>query len=396
MRRVAVTGLGVVSACGNNVNEFWQSMREGRSGIRPFQTVGCAGLKFTNGAEVIGFDPLQYLDAKAASQLDRTVHFAAGATSEALLDSGVTLVPHRSAVVTGCAIGGKPTEDESYRQLYAEAKTRFNPLTIPKIMANAAASWISMKFGITGPVYNISTACASAGHAIGQAFWMVRSGMVDVALTGGTEAPFARGLLHAWEAMRVVSTDTCRPFSKDRRGLILGEGAAMLVLESYEHAVARGAKIYATVSGFGMCSDAHHLTAPSAAGAVQAMRGALEDASLAVGQIGYINAHGTGTMANDATESRAIRSLFVTAPPVSSTKSMHGHALGASPALEAVATVLAIYHGVLPPTANFTEADGECLDDVVANQARVVQVDAALSNSFAFGGLNAVLAFERC
>ena len=218
--------------------------------------------------------------------------------------------------------------------------------------------------------------------------------MVDAAITGGTEAPFALGLLHAWEAMRVVSPDTCRPFAKDRRGLILGEGAAMLVLESYDHALARGATIYATIGGFGMSSDASHLTAPSAEGGAHAMRSALEDGQITAGQIGYINAHGTGTTANDVTESEAIRRVFPTPPPVSSTKSMHGHALGASPAIEAVATVLALHHGILPPTANFTEPDPECLEDVIANTPRKLQAEAALSNSFAFGGLNAVLLLE--
>lgn len=395
MRRVAITGLGVVCACGNAVEEFWQSISNGRSAIGPIQTPACTSLKFTNGAEANSFDPLQYLDPKSAAQLDRSVQFAAAASKQALTDSGATIVPHRTAVITGCAIGGKPSEDESYRQLYAESRTRFNPLTIPKIMANASASWISMQFGITGPCYNISTACASAGHAIGQAFWMIRCGMADLAVTGGTEAPFALGLLHAWEAMRVVSPNTCRPFSKDRRGLILGEGAAMLVLEPYDHAIARGAKIYATIDGFGMSSDASHLTAPSAEGAAHAMLAALADAKIAPADVGYINAHGTGTAANDATESRAIRTVFADPPPVSSTKSMHGHALGASPALEAVATVLALHHGILPPTANFTEADPECLDDVIPNVPRIAQVELALSNSFAFGGLNAALLFRR-
>ena len=395
MRRVAITGLGVVCACGNAVEEFWQSISNGRSAIGPIQTPACTSLKFTNGAEANSFDPLQYLDPKSAAQLDRSVQFAAAASKQALTDSGATIVPHRTAVITGCAIGGKPSEDESYRQLYAESRTRFNPLTIPKIMANASASWISMHFGITGPCYNISTACASAGHAIGQAFWMIRCGMADLAVTGGTEAPFALGLLHAWEAMRVVSPNTCRPFSKDRRGLILGEGAAMLVLEPYDHAIARGAKIYATIDGFGMSSDASHLTAPSAEGAAHAMLAALADANTAPADVGYINAHGTGTAANDATESRAIRTVFAAPPPVSSTKSMHGHALGASPALEAVATVLALHHGILPPTANFTEADPECLDDVIPTAPRIAQVELALSNSFAFGGLNAALLFRR-
>jgi nodulation protein E len=272
-----------------------------------------------------------------------------------------------------------------------------HPLTIPKTMANAGASHISMEFGLTGPGFTISTACSSAGHAIGQAFWMVRGGAADLAIAGGSEAPFSFGLLKAWEAMRVVSPDTCRPFSKDRRGMILGEGAAMFVLEPLEAARARGARIHAELVGFGMSSDAAHITQPSAEGAMRAMRAALRDAGIAPEQVGYINAHGTGTVANDAAETAAIRAAFgahADRLAVSSTKSMHGHALGAAAALECLAAVLALRDGVLPPTANFNEPDPACDLDVIPNHARAAQVECALSNSFAFGGLNAVLALR--
>jgi nodulation protein E len=308
--------------------------------------------------------------------------------------SGARVDAARSAVLTGCSLGGKVSEDETFRQLYAEKKTRFDPLTIPRVMSNAAASWLSIRYGIKGPCLNFSTACASAAHAIGQAFWMIRGGLVDLALAGGTETPFTLGMLRGWESMRVVSPDTCRPFCKDRHGLILGEGAAFLVLEPLEAASARGAKVFAEICGFGMSADASHITLPSEEGAAAAMAGALADAALAPEQVGYINAHGTGTAANDSTEARAIRSIFATPPPVSSTKSMHGHALGASPALEAVATALALHNGVLPPTANFTVVDPECPLDVIANFSRAARVQAAISNSFAFGGSNAVLAFR--
>ena len=395
MRRVAVTGVGVVSAFGVGLASFWSALRHGTSGIGPIHAVDCSALKFSNGAEVPDFDPLRYFDAKAAAQLDRSVQFAGVAAAEAIADSGAVFVPERTAVVTGCAIGGKPTEDHTYRQMYAEQRTRFDPMSIPKVMTSASASYISMHHGITGPSYTVSTACGSAAHAIGQAFWMVRSGLVDAAITGGTETPLTPGMLRAWEAMRVVAPDTCRPFSRDRRGLILGEGAAVIVLEDLDAAIARGARVQAEICGFGMSSDASHLTMPSADGAARAMRAALCDAGLAPVQIGYVNAHGTGTPANDSTETRAIHSVFATPPLVSATKSMHGHALGASPALEAVATVLALRDGILPPTANFTEADPQCDLDVIPNEPREVQVDAALSNSFAFGGLNAVLAFRR-
>jgi nodulation protein E len=271
-------------------------------------------------------------------------------------------------------------------------------LTIPKTMANAGASHISMEFGITGPSYTISTACSSASHAIGQAFWMVRSGMAPVAITGGSEAPFSFGILKAWEALRVVSPDTCRPFSKDRSGMVLGEGAAMLVLEPLEAARARGARIHAEIVGFGMSSDASHITQPSADGAARAMRAALCDAHLTPEAVAYINAHGTGTQANDPTETAAIRAVFgphAGQLAVSSTKSMHGHALGAAGALEAVAAILALRDGFLPPTANFNQPDPECDLDVVPNVSRQADFEYAMSNSFAFGGLNAVLAFRR-
>jgi nodulation protein E len=301
-------------------------------------------------------------------------------------------------IAAGCCVGGKHMEDAGYWDVYHDDKPRVHPLTIPKVMANGAASLISMDQKIRGPVFTTSTACSSANHAIGQAFWMLRQGIADVALAGGSEAPFVFGLAKAWEAMRVVSPDTCRPFSAGRRGLVLGEGAAFLVLEELERARARGAVIYAELAGFGMSADAHHITQPSSGGAAQAMHAALKDGDLAPEQIGYINAHGTGTAANDANEIAAIKLAFGAQAQhlaLSSTKSMHGHALGAAGALEAVATVCALIEGTLPPTANYLAPDPQCDLDVLPNQARKVQVEAALSNSFAFGGLNAVLAFRH-
>ncbi len=395
MRRVVITGLGVVSAAGVGRDAFRQSLASGTSCIRPIQALDTSMLKFHFGAEVPGFDSSNHFSPKESALLDRSTQFAAIAAAEALTDSGVSLDPSRSAVVTGCSLGGKVTEEATYRELFAESRTRFDPFTIPKVMMNASASCLSMRHGVTGPCFTVSTACASASHAIGQAFWMVRSGLVDAALAGGTEAPFTLGVLRAWESMRVVSPDTCRPFSKDRAGLVLGEGAAILVLETLDAAQARGARLYAEICGFGMSSDASHITMPSASGAAQAMSAALADASLSPAEIGYINAHGTGTPANDPTETKAIRSVFPTPPPVSSTKAIHGHALGAAGALEAAATVLALCDDTLPPTANFTTPDPECDLDVVPNQPRRTQVEAALSNSFAFGGLNAVLAFRH-
>jgi len=395
MRRVAITGVGVVSALGLNRESFWNALIEGRNGSAPIQSVDRSLLKFQHAAEVRGFDPLQCMTPKEADQVDRFVHLAAAACAEAIADSGRAFEGSQTAIVTGTSCGGKDTEDRSFHELYALSKTRLHPLTIPRIMANAAASYISMRYGIRGPAYTVSTACASSNHAIGQAFHMVRSGMVDAALAGGSEAPFSLGILKAWEAMRVVSPDVCRPFSSGRNGLILAEGAAILAMEPLDAALARGAHIYAEICGFGMSSDASHLTAPSWEGAARCMEMALRDAGMAPQEIGYINAHGTGTPMNDISETRAIRAVFPAPPPVSSTKSMHGHALGAAGALEAVATVLALEHGILPPTMNFLAADPECQLDIVPGTTRQVQIQAALSNSFAFGGLNAVLAFRR-
>jgi nodulation protein E len=264
-------------------------------------------------------------------------------------------------------------------------------------MANAGASHIAMELGLSGPTYTVSTACSSANHAMGQAFRLVRDGYADLAMTGGSEAMFTIGMLKSWEAMRVIAPDTCRPFSKDRRGLILGEGGAMMILEPMDVAQARGAKIYAEICGFGMTADAHHLTQPTVQGPARAMRGALKEGGIALESVGYINAHGTGTSGNDPVESSAIREVFGAHADkigVSSTKSMHGHALGAAGALEAIATVLALHHGILPPTANYNEPDPECDLDYIPNTARALRVEAALSNSFAFGGLNAVIAFR--
>ena len=296
----------------------------------------------------------------------------------------------RTAVITGSSLGGQCSEDREFWEIYHDGKTRVNPLTIPRIMANAGASRISVEFGLMGPAFTVASACSSSNHAIGNAYWLVRNGVSDAAIAGGSEATFSFGVLKAWEAMRVVSTDTCRPFSKDRRGLILGEGAGMLMLETLEAAQARGASILGEIVGFGMSADAHHITQPLEEGAARAIAMALKDGGLEPERIGYINAHGTGTPANDPTECAAIRRVFgqhAFRLAVSSTKSMHGHALGAAGALESVATLLAIANDCLPPTANFLEPDPQCDLDVIPNHARSAQVEYALSNSFAFGGL---------
>jgi len=399
-RRVVVTGVGVISALGPNAAAFWRSLAGGLPGMGPLQSPEFSGLRISNGAEVRNYEPSAYFTGKETDFLDRFAQFAVVAAREAVKDSGIEWsaeLRERAAIVTGSCVGGQTTEDEGFQNLYLHRKPRVNPLTIPRSMSNAGASHISIETGICGPTYTVSTACSSSNHAIGQAFWLVRSGAADAAVTGGSEAPFSMGNLRAWEAMRVVSPDTCRPFSKTRRGMVLGEGGAMLVIETLERAQARGARIYGELVGFGMSSDAHHLTQPSTEGPARAIRAALTDGGLVPEQIGYINAHGTATQANDPTETCAIRMALgphAARVPISSTKSMHGHALGAAGALEAVATLLTLTNGILPPTANYEEPDPQCDLDVIPNHARPAAVEYALSNSFAFGGLNAVLAFR--
>ena len=400
MKRVVITGIGVVSALGNNVAEFWESLSAGRSGIAEVTKADMSTIRYKNAAEIKGFDENAHFDDKALVWLDPFSQFGIVAAREAIADSGIEFTDalrDKGGVITGNCLGGKTTESDLYKKFYVEGQQRYPPVTIVRGMSNAVSSHVSMEYGLTGATFTTSTACSSANHAIGQAFWLIRQGTLDIAIAGGSEAPICFVNLKAWETMRVVSFDTCRPFSKDRSGMILGEGGAMFVLETLESAEARGAKIYAEIVGAGMSADAHHLTMPLATGAAKAMRLAMEDGNLAPEQVGYVNAHGTATIANDSMESAAIRLVFgahADNVAVSSTKSMHGHTLGAAGAIEMAATVLGMHHNLLPPNANFNEKDPECDLDIIANQARPAEIEAAISNSFAFGGLNAVLAFK--
>lgn len=401
MNRVAVTGLGIVCALGNSVPEAWQCLSEGICRIAPLQDGGTPAYKFQKGAEASAFVPSDHFSEKELMMLERFAQFATVSAREAIAQSGLKFdgeLGDKTAVIAGSSVGGQFAEEEGYQRLYKDGNPRVAPLTIPRTMANAGASRISLEFRIHGPVYAVSTACSSSNHTIGQAFGMVRSGQVTAAIAGGSEAVFSEGLLRAWEAMRVVSPDVCRPFSGDRTGLSLGEGGAMLVLEDWEHARARGAEILGEIIGFGMSSDAHHLTQPCVEGPAKAMRWALNDAGIRPEQVDYINAHGTGTAANDSTETAAIRAVFGNAADsllVSSTKSMHGHTLGAAGAVEAVATLLALKHGVVPPTANFRVPDPACNLNVVPNESRRADLATAISNTFAFGGLNATLVMKK-
>ncbi len=400
MARVLITGLGCVSALALRVDHFWAGLVSGESGVRPLSwPLGQEAPRVAAGARAWGYKPGDWFSQGQIALLDRFSQFAILAARQAVADAGLGQEALRSAaVILGTGCGGKETEEQTYLRLYREGRGRVHPLTIPRGMPSAAGSQVSIDLGTRGPAFSVTSACASAAHAVAQAVLLIRSGCVEVALAGGTDAPFTYGLLKAWEALRVLSPDQCRPFSHDRDGLVLGEGAGLVVLESDAHAVARHANIYAELAGFGLSSDAGHITDPSLNGAAVAMRAALVDADLAPVDIGYINAHGTGTRANDLTETGAIRQVFgrdADRLAVSSTKAAHGHAMGASGALELIATTLAIRDGVVPPTLNFTEPGEGCDLNYVPNRAEVRSVGAALSNSFAFGGLNAVLAL-RC
>jgi nodulation protein E len=402
MNRVVITGIGVVSPVGSTIDAFWSALIEPRSGIGPITIIPNAErLNARIAAEIADFDPLAHFDAKRVNLLDRVAQFAVVAARAAVRDAALALSEElalSAACVIGTGVGGQNTMDEQYFKIYAQGGTRVHPLTVPKLMANAAASHVSMDLRLKGPTYSVATACASATHAIGQAFHMVRSGQAPVAIAGGTEACITFGTLRGWEALRVLSSDTCRPFSKTRSGLVLGEGAAVMVLEPRERALARDAHIYAELLGFGMSADAGDLTAPDADGGARAMQAALKDAGANADEIDYVNAHGTGTTANDRTETVALRKVFgsrVGRLAVSSSKAVLGHSLGAAGALELAATALAIERQVIPPTANFEEPDPECDLDVVPNVARQAPIRKAMSNSFAFGGLNAVLLAGR-
>ena len=396
MRRVAITGIGAICAIGPNSRRTWEAARRGVCGIRPIANIPTARLGASLAAEVSGFDPAVHFDRRRLPMLDRAAQLTLVAAREAVAMAGLPTFPsHRAGAVLGAAIG-QETCDDAYRALYGEGANRLHPLTVPRIMPSAPASAVSMEFGLRGPTFSIASACASSAHAIGHAFHMVRSGMLDIAVAGGGDASVVVGVLKGWEALRVLSADGCRPFSRDRTGLVIGEGASILVLEPLDAARERGAEILAELVGFGMSADAGDLTAPDQVGAAAAMRAALEDAGLDAGEIGYVNAHGTGTRLNDRTEAAALHRVFGPhPPPVSSSKSMMGHCMSACGALELVLTVLALRDGVLPPTVGFREADPECDLDCVPNVARVTEAQAALSNSFAFGGLNAVLAVRR-
>jgi len=369
-------------------------MLAGRSGIGPITGIATDRLTASIAAQIPGFDPSEHFQPRRLPLLDRSAQIAVVAAREAVAQAGLQPDPaqaHRRAVIVAAVIG-QTSLDAAYLAFYGEGATRVHPLTVPRIMTNGAASHLTIEFGMHGPSYAVASACSSANHAIASAADTIRLGRADVVITGGADASIVPGVFKCWEALRVLSSDTCRPFSRDRTGLVLGEGAGILVLEDWDHALRRGATILAELAGSGMTADGADLTAPDATGAAAAMQAALDDAGLDPSEIGWVNAHGTGTRLNDKTETAALHQVFRRPPPISSSKSMIGHCLSAGAGLEAVATVMALRTGMAPPTANYREADPECDLDTIPNTARALPMRAALSNSFAFGGLNAVIA----
>jgi nodulation protein E len=402
MRRVAITGMGAINALGHDAAATWSAMREGRPAIGPIANIATDLLLVKIAAEVRDYDPLKHFDSKRLILLDRVSQFALIAAREAIAQAGLEFrasgLGERTACIIGTGIGGENSHNEQSSRFYGDKNPRVHPLAIVRVMANAPACHVGMEFGLTGPSFAIVSACASANHAMGQAFEMVRSGKVDFAVTGGSEACVTVPTIKAWEAMRVTADDTCRPFCKQRRGMVLGEGAGIFVLEEYEHARRRGATILAEFAGSGMSADAGDIVLPSETGAAKALAAALADARLVADDVDYINAHGTGTPANDPTESKAIRRVFGARADqlaVSSTKSMHGHALGAAGAIELIAAIGALREGVVPPTANFIDPDPECDLDYVPNTAREAKVANALTNAFGFGGQNISLVLSK-
>jgi nodulation protein E len=397
--RIVITGLGGICGLGVDVASIWQSMIAGRSAIGPITTAPLHELKVRIGSEIKQMPDLG-LDRRRLVTMDRFSLIAVIAAAEALRQSGIVVTGDNTArigAVIGSGIFGAETVEDNYRGLFVEKRTRATVFSVPRAMPSAPAGQVSMVYGLRGPVFGVTSACSSSNHAIASAADQLRLGRADMMLAGGSDAPLAYGILKGWEALRAVARETCRPFSADRDGLVLGEGAGVVVLETYDHAVARGATILAELAGSGMSGDATDIVAPTVEGPSAAMRACLADAGLALEDVDYINAHGTGTKYNDVLETQAIRRVFgkhADALSVSSTKSMHAHCMGASGAIELIACIMAIRDGIIPPTANYQEKDPECDLDVTPNVARKRKVRVAMSNAFAFGGTNAVLAVK--
>lgn len=399
-RRVVITGLGGICALGGNAETIWEGMRQGRDGARPLD-FDVRDLKVNVGCSIVDYPEDDGIDKRQSVTMGANSRIAVIAARQAMQHSGLEaggFNSHRAGCIVGVGVYGADAVDQSYVDVFLEGKRRTNIFTVPRAMPSAPSGQVSIAMGLQGPVFGVSSACASGNHAFASAVDQIRLGRADVMLAGGTETALVYGPLKAWEALRVLARSVCRPFSADRDGLLLGDGAAIAVLESYEHARARGANILAEVIGVGMSGDASDIVNPTVEGPATAIRNCLADAGISADQVDYINAHGTATQANDQTEARVIHDVFgptAKTVSVSSTKSMHGHCLGASSAIEMIACVNAIREGVIPPTINYATPDPVCDLDVTPNVAREKKVDITLSNAFAFGGTNAVIALGK-
>ncbi len=399
--RIVVTGMGVISSLGMHLSEFQTALFDGKNGVSKLTLFDPESVTNNIAAEICGYEAHHFFSEKELPFFDRYAQFALISAREAVSHANLNFTDNdlaaRTAILFGTGVGGQETQDKGYQRLYLDKAKRLHPFTVPKLIPSSAASLISLEFGVTGPAMGITSACSSSGHAVVQAAMMLEKGLVDVAIVGGAEAPITFGCVKAWEGMRVLAKDCCRPFSNKRGGTILGEGAASLILERAGHAELRNAPIIAELAGYGMSSDAHHAVQPSVDGPASAMQSALLNAELEPKDIQYINAHGTGTNQNDSVETSAIHKTFGDHAPalaVSSTKSMHGHTLGAASSIEAVATLCALQQQHAPATINYLEPDPTCDLDYVPNSARAMDIKYALSNSFAFGGLNVSLIFR--
>ncbi|CRK74328.1 beta-ketoacyl-[acyl-carrier-protein] synthase family protein [Nereida ignava] len=401
MARVVITGAGTINALGRDVASTQAAMAEGVCGISALNMRDVDRLSVTIGGQIHSYNEADHFNRQQIALYDRFTQFTLLAAREAIAQSGLIFtgeLADQAGVILGTSGGGLTTQDENYRTVYEDGKNRVHPFIVPKLMNNAATAHVSMEHNLRGPSFTVATACASSNHAMGQAFTMIRGGSAKAMITGGSEAMLCFGGIKAWEGLRVMSKDGCRPFCATRNGMVQGEGAGVFVFEEFEHAKARDAEILAEVIGFSMSSDASDIVMPSKAGAARAIAGALRDAQIDRSEVGYINAHGTGTAANDKTECAAVAEVFgphADQLMMSSTKSMHGHLIGGTGAVELLACLMALREGVIAPTINYQETDPECAFDVVPNVARDAKVDVALSNAFAFGGLNAVIALRR-
>ncbi len=409
-RRVVVTGLGTINPVGGDVDSTWRGLLEGRSGVGPITLIDASDLPSQIAGEIADFDIEAFMPRRQARRMDRYAQFFWVAAQQALEDAGIAYEPddpeaYRTGVVVGTGIGGVATFEEELTTLLEIGPHRLSPFGIPKIIANLAGGQVSIDFNLYGPNSTTVTACAASANAIGDAAAIIARDSADVMLAGGADAAITRFAMGGFAQARALSTrnddpqGASRPFDANRDGFVMSEGAAALVLEEREHALERGATVYAEIVGYGMSADGYHVTLPRPGGdgAARAMQGALDDAGITAGQVSYINAHGTSTVANDVTETMAIKSVFgddAYRIPISSTKSMTGHLLGGAGAIEAVVSVLAIRDGVVPPTINLTDPDPECDLDYVSENARKVDVEYAMSNSFGFGGHNVVLLFR--